>query len=210
MTPPRRRPRAVLVGPMASGKTSVGRSLAARWGVELRDSDHVIVERAGRPISDIFASDGEQAFRDLEREVILGELESFDGVLALGGGAVLDPLTRDALSDHVVVSLTVDERNAGFRIRGDTSRPVLAGGGLETWRRIYAERRHLYAEVGTVEVDTSRGTTGASATRIIEALIEAGYERAASTGGKRPLPSSVPVRAASSDASDRTTSGSPT
>lgn len=175
---------------MASGKSSVGRSLAARWGVELRDTDQLIVERAGRSIADIFAQDGEAAFRALEREVVLEQLENFSGVLALGGGAVLDDATRAALADHTVVCLVVDERNARFRLRGDTSRPVLAEGGLDTWRRVLAERQPLYDEVASVVVDTSHGTTGASATRIIEALVEAGHEVAEPTGGRRPLPSS--------------------
>lgn len=187
------RPRAVLIGPMASGKSSVGRSLAARWAVELRDSDALIVQHTGRSVADIFAREGEAAFRQLEHEVIMEQLSSFDGVLALGGGAVLDERTRAALQEHTVVYLTVDERNAGYRIKGDTSRPVLAGGGIDTWRRIFAERRGLYEECATVQVDTSKGTTGASATRIIESLVNAGLERATTTGGKRPQPSSVPV-----------------
>lgn len=181
---------------MASGKTSVGRSLAARWGVELRDSDALVVEREGRAIAQIFATDGEVAFRAIEREVILEQLRTFSGVLALGGGAVLDPVTRAALHEHTVVYLTVDERNAGYRIRGDSSRPVLGGGGLDAWRRIYAERRHLYEEVGDVVVDTSRGTTGASATRIIEALVAARLEVAQPTGASRPLSSSEAALAA--------------
>lgn len=185
------RPRAVLVGPMASGKSSVGRSLAHRWGVELRDSDAIIVQRTGRPITEIFAADGEPAFRQLEHQTVLEQLSCFDGVLALGGGAVLDARTRAALAGHTVVYLTVDERAARFRLRGDTSRPVLAGGGLETWRAIYDARRSLYEEVATVMVDTSRGTTGASATRIIDALVDAGLESAGSTGGRRPQPTSV-------------------
>ena len=187
------RPRAVLIGPMASGKSSVGRSLASRWDVELRDTDALIVERDGRAISDIFAADGEDAFREIEHQVVLEQLGSFDGVLALGGGAVLDARTRVALKDHTVVYLTVDERNAGFRIKGDTTRPVLAGGGLATWRKIFAERRGLYEECATVTVDTSRGTTGASATRIIDALVAAGVESPTTTGGKRPQPSSVRI-----------------
>lgn len=176
---------------MASGKSSVGRSLAARWGVELRDSDALIVERLGCTISDYFASHGEAAFREVERDVIAEQLGSFDGVLALGGGAVLDETTREALREHTVVYLTVDERNAGYRLRGDVTRPILADGGMDTWRRIFAERRRLYEEVATVTVDTSRGTTGASATRIIEALVAAKHETPRSTGGRRPLPTSV-------------------
>lgn len=186
-------PRAVLIGPMASGKSSVGRSLAARWGVALRDTDTLIVERTGRAVSDIFATDGEAAFRELEHQTVVEQLDTFEGVLALGGGAVLDERTRAALQGHTVVYLTVDERNAGFRIKGDTSRPVLAGGGIEAWRRIFESRRALYEECATVQVDTSKGTTGASATRIITALIEAGLERESTTGGKRPQPSSVPA-----------------
>lgn len=177
-----RRPRAVLVGPMAAGKSSVGKSLAGRWGVEFRDSDSLIEAHCGRPVSEIFRIEGETAFRGYERDVILRQLSTFDGVLALGGGAVLDARTRAALVGHTVVYLTVDDRNAGYRIKNDTTRPVLAGGGIHAWRRIFAERRPLYEEVASVEVDTSRGTTSASATRIIEALAAAGIEPSPAQG----------------------------
>lgn len=186
-------PRAVLIGPMASGKSSIGRSLANRWGVELRDSDALIVERAGKPITEIFAADGEDAFRAMEHDVIVEQLASFDGVLALGGGAVVHEGTRAALRDHRVVYLTVDERNAGFRLRNDTSRPVLAGGGIAKWREVFVARELWYVECAKVTVDTSTGTTGASATRIIEGLAAAGYEELGDTGGKRPVVTSTRI-----------------
>ena len=83
-------PRAIIIGAPGAGKTSVGRRVAERLGVEFRDSDAAIEKRAGKPVSDIFLSDGETAFRRLEREVIAESLEEVDGVLSVGGGAVLD------------------------------------------------------------------------------------------------------------------------
>ena len=88
----------VLVGFMGAGKTTVGRLLAAKLGVPFTDSDHVIEARAGRPIPQIFAADGEPAFRQLEHEVIADLLNGEDMVLALGGGAATHPGTRAALA----------------------------------------------------------------------------------------------------------------
>ena len=87
-------PRVVLVGPMGAGKTTVGRLLASRWGVEVRDTDHDVEATAGKEISEIFVDEGEDRFRLLERAAVVEALGSHPGVLALGGGAVLDPATR--------------------------------------------------------------------------------------------------------------------
>ena len=87
-------PRVVLVGPMGAGKTTVGRLLASRWGVLARDTDADVEALEGRTISDIFVESGEAHFRELERKAVADALASHDGVLALGGGAVLDPGTR--------------------------------------------------------------------------------------------------------------------
>ena len=101
------RPRVVLVGPPGAGKTTVGRLLAQRLGASFRDVDHDIVERAGKPINEIFIDDGEEHFRALERDAVAEALRTHDGVLSLGGGAVLSEQTRNLLKEHTVALLDV-------------------------------------------------------------------------------------------------------
>jgi shikimate kinase len=101
------RPRVVLVGAMGAGKTTVAGLLAEAWGLPARDTDADIVATDGRSIADIFVESGEDEFRALERAAVAEALATHDGVLALGGGAVLDPATRALLADHTVVFLRV-------------------------------------------------------------------------------------------------------
>ena len=148
-------PRAIIIGAPGAGKTSVGRRVAERLGVEFRDSDAAIEKRAGKPVSDIFLSDGEAEFRRLEREVIAESLADVDGVLSVGGGAVLDPDTRKAFSHHTVVWLEVDLGNATKRVGMNSARPLLMGNVRGTMTTMLNERTPLYEEVATVTVDTS-------------------------------------------------------
>ncbi|MCT2222636.1 shikimate kinase [Microbacterium paraoxydans] len=144
----------VLVGPMAAGKTSVGRRVARRLGVAFIDTDKRIVAAHG-PIPEIFATHGEAYFRDLERAAVREALAE-GGVISLGGGAVTDPETRALLRAHPVVFLTVSEAAVADRLRGGT-RPLLAGEDpVEKWKRIFAERRGWYDEVASATFDTSR------------------------------------------------------
>ncbi len=132
-------PRVVLVGPMGAGKTTLADLLAQRWGVAVRDTDADIVAAQGREISDIFVDDGEAAFRALEREAVARALAEHDGVLSLGGGAVLDEDTRALLADHTVVFLQVGLTDAVKRVGLGTSRPLLMGGSEKSWK-LSAER----------------------------------------------------------------------
>ena len=91
-------PRVVLVGPMGSGKSAVGALLAADLGVVLRDTDADVEAAAGRPVAAVFAAEGEPGFRVRERAAVAAALREHDGVLSLGGGAVLDPATRADLA----------------------------------------------------------------------------------------------------------------
>lgn len=144
----------VLVGPMAAGKTSVGRRVARRLGVAFIDTDKRIVAAHG-PIPDIFEEHGEAHFRALECAAV-AEALSEGGVISLGGGAVTEAATRDLLAEHPVVFLTVSPDAVADRLRG-SNRPLLAGEDpLERWKKIFEERRGWYAEVSSATFDTSR------------------------------------------------------
>jgi shikimate kinase len=143
----------VVVGFMGAGKTTVGRLLAAKLGVPFADSDHVIEARAGKPIPQIFADDGEPAFRQLEHEVIAGLLnDGEDMVLALGGGAATHGATRAALAAAAVpvVYLRVSYPEAMNRVGGDQGRPMLTRPDVA---QLHADRDPLYAQAATMTVD---------------------------------------------------------
>lgn len=143
----------MLIGPMGAGKSRVGGSLAAALAVPFIDTDQRIVARYG-PIADLFARDGEERFREIEREVVAEALQE-PAVVALGGGAVLHPDTRADLEDRTVVLLRVDAEAVAPRLAGG-SRPLLAEGGLERWTRILAERAPVYDALADIDLDTSR------------------------------------------------------
>ncbi|MQM26076.1 3-dehydroquinate synthase [Glycomyces albidus] len=145
----------VIVGPPGSGKTTIGRALAESLGVPFRDADADIVAAAGKPIADIFVDDGEEHFRALEREAVRRAVAEHDGVLALGGGAVLAESTRKLLADVTVVHLRVDLAEAVRRNEIDKGRPLLAVNPRATLRRLMDERLPLYREVADIEIDTT-------------------------------------------------------
>ena len=142
----------VLVGFMGSGKSTVGRLLAARLGVPFHDSDEVLEAREGRSIAEVFATDGEAAFRRRERETIAALLDGPEAVLALGGGAVQDESTRAVLTAHTVVYLAASLDALRARVGDDPSRPMLQRAGVEG---LYARRLPLYEQVADVVVDSS-------------------------------------------------------
>jgi shikimate kinase len=151
---PSRGPRVVLVGPMGAGKSTVGRLLAQRWGVPLRDTDHDVEEVAGKPVAEIFVDEGEARFRELEKAAVAAALEGHPGVLSLGGGAVLDPDTRALLEGHPVVYLRVGLADAVKRVGLGTGRPLLLGNVRSRVRQLLEERAPVYEAVATVIVDT--------------------------------------------------------
>ncbi len=152
-------PRVVLVGPPGAGKSTVGRHLAALLGATLRDTDTDVEERAGKPVAEIFVDDGEPEFRRLEREAVARALTGFDGVLALGGGAVLDESSRAVLAAYraaggTVVFLDVSLTHAAPRVGFNTSRPLLLGNPRARWLELMAARRPVYEAVAGVRIDT--------------------------------------------------------
>jgi shikimate kinase len=161
----------VLVGPPGAGKTTVGRVLARRLGVDFTDIDALIVERAGKSISDMFVQDGEDAFRALERAVVAESLLATDGVLALGGGSVLAEQTRERLRGHRVVHLSVDVTDGLRRTGMSKARPLLAGvNPRATFKALLDARAPLYREVATFEVDTVRRSANQVARTVLELI----------------------------------------
>lgn len=141
----------VLVGPMASGKSTLGRIVARLMDLPFIDSDHEIEHEHGS-IPQLFETFGETHFRRLERVTVSRVLHS-PGVVSLGGGAILDAATRADLAEIPVAFLTVSPDIVAHRLQG-TTRP-LAGGGIDAWTAIFHERLPLYEEVADVTFDTS-------------------------------------------------------
>jgi shikimate kinase len=164
-------PKAVLIGLPGSGKSTIGRRLAKALGLPLLDTDAAIEETTGRTIADIFATDGEREFRRIEEDVIRSALQSHDGVLSLGGGAVTTSGVRDALAGHTVIYLEISAAEGVRRTGGSTVRPLLAGGDRsEKFKALMAERVPVYRRVATMRVNTNRRNPGAVVRYIVEHL----------------------------------------
>jgi len=160
----------VLVGPMGAGKSTVAGLLATAYGVAARDTDADVEDAAGRSISDIFVDSGEAHFRELERAAVAEALSSHDGVLALGGGAVLDPATRDLVADHRVVFLRVGLSEAVKRVGLGSARPLLLGNVRSRIKALLDERTPIYESVADIVVDTDQRSPQDVADEIRKAL----------------------------------------
>lgn len=146
------RPRAVLVGCPGAGKSTIGRVVAARLGLTFRDTDSDIVEMAGKPVAQIFIDDGEAAFRALEIEAVATALHESDGIVSLGGGAILAEATRAVLAAQHVIFLEVTLGTAARRVGLNRDRPLLIGNPRATLKALLEARRPLYLEVASVVV----------------------------------------------------------
>ena len=169
------RPLLVLVGPPASGKTTVGTAVASATGAAFRDTDADVEAGTGKRVADLFVDLGEAHFRALEEQAVAVALEEHDGVLALGGGAVLSAVTRQRLAGYTraggtVVWLDVDLASAAERVGLGRSRPVLGLNPRATLRTLLAARAPLYAEVATVTVPTGGREPGAVVDEVAAAV----------------------------------------
>ncbi len=188
------RPVAVLVGPPGAGKTTIGRALGDRLGLPVRDTDADVEARAGTSVADIFVTDGEAAFRALEREAVADALVTHSGVLALGGGAVMDPLTEAALLDYreqggCVVFLDVSLAAASPRVGLNQARPLLLGNPRAQWLALMETRRPVYTRVSSFVVSTDDREPAAICEEIAAALTRtpgAGDSAPTSTGDSAP------------------------
>lgn len=170
-------PRVVLVGLPGAGKSTSGRRLAKILGVGFADSDDVVVAADGRPIRQIFAESGESGFRVAECAAITGFLGSdFDGVLALGGGALTHEATREAVagSGVVVAVLYAPLATLLARIGDARTRPLLSGDPSAKLARLCDQRRPIYDSVATLRVDTGNRTPGQVAAHIAARLHDMG------------------------------------
>lgn len=164
------RTQVVLVGPPGAGKTTIGVELARALGTEFLDTDADVEERTGRTISDIFLEDGEEVFRELEREAVLRALAEHEGVVSVGGGAVQDPDTRAALRKVPVVFLDVSMAKALPRVGLSGARPLLVDSPRRRWKALADARRPLYEEVAGLTVNTDDEPVDRLTTMIAEAL----------------------------------------
>lgn len=165
-------PRIILIGPMGSGKTTIGKSLAQKLSLEFRDTDSVIEQRAHKTVSQIFIEDGEDAFRAIEREVLNEELQGSDTVLALGGGAPISAEAQSALqaSESHVVYLDISLANVSPRIGFNRDRPLLLNNPRGQWQTLMEARRPIYESVADTVVDVNKRSQSEIVAQILEVL----------------------------------------
>ena len=157
----------VLVGFMGAGKTTVGHIMAERLGQPFVDSDVLIEQRLGREIRDIFRTEGEPYFRQLERDTVAGLVRGPDAVIALGGGAVEDPRSRAVLRNARVVYLRVSYDEALARVKSDEFRPMLHRPDLD---EVYKRRLSAYEDISVLTVDTDGRRPDAVALEVLARL----------------------------------------
>ncbi|MER5380265.1 shikimate kinase [Streptomyces sp. NPDC002688] len=155
---------------MGVGKSTVGALVAERLGCAYRDTDDDIVAAQGRTIADIFVDEGESAFRAIEKRAVREALAAHDGVLALGGGSILDADTRTLLAGHQVVYLSMDVEEAVQRTGLNAARPLLAVNPRRQWRELMEARRPLYTEVARAVVATDGRTPDEVARAVLDAV----------------------------------------
>lgn len=148
-------PPIILIGPPGAGKTSVGKALAKKLSLNFLDSDKVVEEKSGKSISEIFITDGEPAFREMERAAVIDLIENQDGVIALGGGSVMDlEVSKRLLPMANVIFLDVSISNAAPRVGFNRDRPLLLGNPRQQWIALMEKRRSTYEALAKARVST--------------------------------------------------------
>ena len=165
-------PRAVLIGPPGAGKSSVGRALAKLLQCEILDTDNEIEKISGKKIAEIFTEDGEPVFRALEKDVVLKALKSAEGIVALGGGSVLDSDVAEYLRSGVipVAYLEVSISQAAPRVGFNKERPLLALNPRQQWMSLMEKRRPIYESLATLRIATDNRKPAEVAAEIASAI----------------------------------------
>ena len=166
-------PRAIFIGMPGAGKSTVGRHVAESLGLPFADSDQLIVAAEGRTVEQIFADDGEAGFRSIEARVIADALDNFEGLLALGGGALTTPATRDAVANHEVFLIEADDAVLTKRIvRSHNVRPLLVADPAGGLARLRAERDATYHSVASHVVMSDDRPVAHVVRRVLDILID--------------------------------------
>jgi shikimate kinase len=150
-------PKVILIGPMGSGKTTIGSLLAEKLGLNFRDTDHLIEEQEGKTVSQIFLDQGEDAFRAIEKRVLREELLTDGTVLSLGGGAPISIDAQSALraiASHIIF-LDISLSTVAPRIGFNRDRPLLLNNPRGQWQTLMEARRPIYEAIAdaTINVD---------------------------------------------------------
>ena len=149
-------PEVILIGPPGSGKSTIGKSLSKLLNLPFSDTDHLIEERAGKKISEIFVDEGESIFRAMEVEVVAQALQEQNGILALGGGSIMNPLSEALIASNsaLKVFLEVGIAQAAPRIGFNQDRPLLLVNPRQTWLNLMKERKLIYKRLADVTLST--------------------------------------------------------
>ncbi len=168
-------PRVILIGPMGSGKTTIGTLLAEKLGLAFRDTDHLIEEREEKPVSQIFLDQGEDAFRAIEKRVLRDELLTDGTVLSLGGGA---PISIDAQSalraiSSYIIFLDISLSTVVPRIGFNRDRPLLLNNPRGQWQTLMEARRPIYEALADVTINVDDKSEEEIVTIALSSLEEA-------------------------------------
>lgn len=163
-------PRAIFIGPMGSGKSTIGKGIASALGVPFRDTDLIIEELEQMPVSQIFIDKGEEYFRTIEKKVLRDELLSDGSVLALGGGAPISVDAQSALkvSSAPVIYLDISLASVAPRIGFNRDRPLLLHNPRGQWQTLMEARRPIYESIANFTIDVN----GKSQDEIIAEVLE--------------------------------------
>jgi shikimate kinase len=168
-------PRVILIGPMGSGKTTIGSLLAEKLGLAFRDTDHLIEEREEKPVSQIFLDQGEDVFRAIEKRVLRDELLTDGTVLSLGGGA---PISIDAQSalraiSSYIIFLDISLSTVVPRIGFNRDRPLLLNNPRGQWQTLMEARRPIYEALADVTINVDDKSEEEIVTIALSSLEEA-------------------------------------
>ena len=165
-------PKVILFGPMGSGKTTVGAALARELNCQFSDTDQLITEDQGKSINEIFVEDGESHFRLVEESIVIDALREKEGILALGGGAVLSEATQIALKETIAVKVFLDISLSAVapRVGFNTERPLLLVNPRQKWQELMVARRPIYESLADITIDVSNLEVEEIISQIVEVL----------------------------------------